>query len=74
MPFGPGHPRPSVVVRRVAVEPARHGAWLTDGARRVRLRGRWELCVPRERYDVAATLQEQGGEPALSLTDVRLVS
>jgi len=60
MPFGPGHPRPSVVVRRVAVEPARHGAWLTDGARRVRLRGRWELCVPRERYD--SGVRERAGK------------
>ena len=72
MPFGPGHSRPSVWLRGVRVE----GTWLTDGRRRVRVRRRveLELCLPRERYDVVATLHEVRGEIALSIVDAKLSS
>jgi single-stranded-DNA-specific exonuclease len=73
-PFGPGNPRPTVLVRGVRIAPEDKDAWLTDGRHRVRLRGRWDAYSPRERYDVIATLQELRGEPAVSLVEVRLSS
>ncbi len=74
VPFGAGHARPSVLMRDVTLESGKDGAWLTDGHRRVRVRGRSTLCAPREHYDVVASLHEVRTELAVSLAEVRLSS
>ena len=72
-PFGPGNPRPLMLIRNVTVDTSDvTPTWLTDGVSRVKLRGRPGGLVPTERYDVVVTLGLAGNEAALSVCDARL--
>ena len=72
-PFGPGNPRPLVLIRRVAIVMRQAGeTWLADGTARVKVRGRVVGLVPSERYDVVTRLVSTQDEVALSLCDARL--
>ena len=72
-PFGPGNPRPLVLIRKVTVEMHEAGeTWLTDGPARVRVRGKVVGLTSSERYDVVASPVSVAQEVALSLCDARL--
>lgn len=71
-PFGPGNPRPTVLIRNVAVErTSPRAAWLTDGVRQISAKGRLADIVPGARYDVAATFVLADGEPVLTVSDAK---
>ena len=71
-PFGPGNPRPTMLVRNVVFErPSPRMAYLTDGACRIKAKGRLMDTLPGARYDVAATPALNDGEPVLTVSDVK---
>jgi single-stranded-DNA-specific exonuclease len=80
-PFGPGNPRPTVIIRRVAIRPmsARTGH-CHDGPVRVNARGLFSaerlnldgaLGSAGQRYDVLATPAMESDQLVLTVTDVR---
>lgn len=74
-PFGPGNPKPTVLLRGVRVEVDGEGrAWLTDQGSRARLRGRAAGLRSDERYDVVVSPLWLAGDRALTLCDMRLTS
>lgn len=71
-PFGYGNPRPTVLLRGLTIEPtASRTAVLSDGARRIAARGRWDSVLPEGRYDVVASPTLAAGERVLTVSDVR---
>jgi hypothetical protein len=71
-PYGFGNPRPTVVIRRLGIEPqSPRRATLFDGTLRLVARGRFEGLRSSERYDVVANPTLMAGEPALSVSDVK---
>jgi single-stranded-DNA-specific exonuclease len=73
-PFGHGNPRPTVVIRHLAIETTSpRTGWVTDGKRRVRAKGSLPTVLGT-RYDVAATPAVVGGEMVLMVSDVRVSS
>ena len=71
-PFGQGNPRPTVVIRDVAIEvKSPRTAVLSDGARRLAAKGRFSGLVAGERYDVVATPTIISEGLVLAVNDVR---
>lgn len=71
-PFGYGNPRPTVIIRGLAIEahsPRR--ATLSDGTTRVAAAGRFAGLAAGGRYDVVASPAMRDGELALTVSDVR---
>jgi len=71
-PFGHGNPRPSVVIRHVAIETTspRLG-WLSDGGVRVRAKGNFATLAAGTRYDVAVTPAVLEGAVVLTVSDAK---
>lgn len=72
-PFGPGNPRPSVVIRCLSIESSSpRKAWLTDGQTRVQARGPFKEIERGVRYDVVGnpTIEEEG--IVLAISDVKV--
>ncbi len=71
-PFGPGNPRPTVLIRDVSLEmkSPRTGS-LVQGSERRAARGMFEGLVSGGRYDVLASPSMTGEEVTLSLVDVK---
>lgn len=73
-PFGRGNPRPTVVIRYVAMEAkSPRIGWISDGRRRVKVRGSLP-AVPGARCDVAACPALVDGEIVLTVSDARVSS
>ena len=72
-PFGQGNPRPTVLLRRVAMRglSARTGT-VSDGAVRVAVRGRVPVVDPEGAYDVVASPALASGELVLTLGEARV--
>jgi single-stranded DNA-specific DHH superfamily exonuclease len=78
-PFGPGNPRPTLLVRRVILEPASpRTAQLSDGIHRVAARGAFAALlrdgptgVLRLRCDVLVSPAVASGELVLTVSDVK---
>ena len=71
-PFGYGNPRPTIVLRQVAIEPTSPRiARLSDGAVSVAAKGRFPELREGERYDVVATPTVAEGAVALTVSDVK---
>ncbi len=71
-PFGHGNPRPSIIVRHLAIEmqsPRR--AVLTDGTLRLAAKGQFDSLDRGERYDVVVSPVRAEGELVLTVSDVR---
>ena len=74
-PFGPGNPRPSVLIRRVIMEQkSSRTGWLTDGTRRVAARGTFPPVDSEARYDVAVSPTVSDGELILSVHEAKAAS
>jgi single-stranded-DNA-specific exonuclease len=72
-PFGPGNPRPSVLVRGVLIDvQSPRTAWLSHGTQRLLARGRFSSPLPGVRYDVAGSPAVEGGKVVLTVSDVRV--
>jgi single-stranded-DNA-specific exonuclease len=74
-PFGPGNPRPLILLRGLALErnPA-GGTWVTDGRTRIRTRGGLAGLLSSERYDVVASPACVEGRVVLSICDARVAA
>jgi len=71
-PFGHGNPRPSIVIRRLTIETTSpRTGWVTDGSRRVRIKGVLPT-VPGACYDVAAHPVLLEGEPVLMVSGAKV--
>ena len=75
-PFGPGNPRPLILLRRLALERNPAGAtWVTDGrTTRLRTRGGLAGLLSAERYDVVTSPALVEGRVVLSICDARISS
>jgi single-stranded-DNA-specific exonuclease len=73
-PFGPGNPRPSMLVRGVTIQTisARTG-WLSDGSRRLAAKGSFASLMPVEgaAYDVAVSPAVLERELVLTVSDAK---
>ena len=71
-PFGFANPRPTVVIRRLAIEArSPRMARLSDGTTQVAARGPFSALAGGERYDVAAVPAVADGEVVLAVSEVR---
>ncbi|MBI1992474.1 MAG: DHH family phosphoesterase [Candidatus Omnitrophica bacterium] len=71
-PFGPGNPRPTVVIRHLAViVTSPQTATLTDGTKRMVGKGRFQALAPEGYYDVVAVPSLKAGALVLTVSDVR---
>lgn len=72
LPFGEGNPRPTMVLRRLAIDAkSTRTAVLTDGSTRIAAKGRFPAVVSGERYDVIASPDVINGELVLTVSGVR---
>jgi RecJ OB domain len=72
-PFGRGNPRPTVVIRHVTVEAhSPRTGWVSDGSRRVKVKGTLPGPALGMRYDLAVTPAVANGEVALTLLDAKV--
>ena len=72
-PFGPGNPRPSVLLRGLSIErrSARTG-WLRDGAKRMAAKGNLSSVVSGARYDVVVAPAVVDRELVLTVSDAKV--
>ena len=71
-PFGPANPRPTVAIRRLAVEVrSPRLARLSDGTTQVAARGPFSTLSGDGRYDVAASPAVADGEVVLAVSELR---
>jgi single-stranded-DNA-specific exonuclease len=72
-PFGRGNPRPTVAIRRLAIQAdSPRTGWVSDGVRRVRVKGTLPpLLEAGTRYDVAAVPAAVDGVVGLTLLDAK---
>ena len=74
-PFGAGNPKPTVVIRRVQIEPrSARIATIADGRRQCLARGEFGEAVRGGRYDVLASPALVTGELELSVGAVRVAA
>ena len=71
-PFGHGNPRPTVILRRLAIEAtSARVARLSDGTTAMRAKGAFASLVPEGCYDVIGSPALVEGELVLTVSDVR---
>lgn len=71
-PFGQGNPRPTVVIRRVTIEPkSPRTAVISDGTVRMLGKGSYPAGVAGASYDVVAIPSLAEGELVLTLSDAK---
>ena len=71
-PFGPANPRPTVAIRRLAIEArSPRMARLSDGTTQVAARGPFATVAGGGRYDVVATPTLANGDVVLAVSEVR---
>ncbi|MBI2104953.1 MAG: DHH family phosphoesterase [Candidatus Omnitrophica bacterium] len=72
-PFGPANPRPTVAIRRLAIEVrSPRMARLSDGTAQVAARGTFSAVDGGGRYDVVATPSVADGEVVLAVSEIRM--
>ena len=72
-PFGPGNPKPTVLVRGMAVEQQRTGGvQMTDGAVSLFVKTRADAWLAQQRYDLVGTPTVSEDRVIFSLCDARL--